>query len=282
MLLLLWACASDPGDSAAADDTADTADTGDGGADSGTDTAGDDSGDTGVAARFPTLRLSPPALLDPSSPDWAPIVSAAAATEGLLFVDPSDGPGSAELDAWSAAVADAGYQAVPVLGYVATQGGARSTKDTERDIGRYFAWYDTEGVWFDTEGAADCATAASWYGERAAAADLRAPDGDARVATLTSLDCEALMAQSELLVLVQDGATFRARTGWSWAGTYGPDRFVAWITGVDAADLEATLAAAEAQGFGHVWVTDASGEQAFSRAPTHLDAAQVLLRGSPG
>ncbi len=281
MMLLLLACTTPTGDepdTGAADsgaDTAESAETGD-----SADTADTDTGE--AAPPFAGLHLSPPGLVDPSLPYWARVADAAARTGGVVFVDPSNGPGTSEIEAWSTAVADARFAGARVVGFVDTDGGTRDAGDVERDLGRWFAWYEVDGAWFDTEGATDCAAATAAHAVSAAEADSRDDDDDALVAVRTAFDCEGLTAFAELVVVSEPFTAFTARSPWPWAATVGPERLVAWVTAVPPGQEEAALTQARALGFGHVWITDQSGAEPFGVEPQGLDAVMALVLGAPG
>ena len=235
-----------------------------------------DSADSAVdtAPEFPGLHLVIPVRQEVVDDAWQARVDAAAATGGSLLVDIKSGPGDQKSSAWTTAIAAARAAHVPVLGYVNVQGGSRDPDDVARDLGRWGAWYSTDGAWFGAP-TGDCEASAAAYVALAALADAYDADHDALVA-IEAPDggCAGVYAVSDQLVTVTTGAALGTLTMPEWRSAEAADRFSFWVTDVAEGDLAAALGAMTAQHAAGVYVTDQPGSAPFSALPSYW-AAEV-------
>ncbi len=261
--------------------------TGDSGADTGVaDTADSaqpgDSADSAAPPPFEGMHLGIPALGAPDGEAWTGWMSGAAATGGWLYVNIEDGPGGTKDDAWASAIAAARAAGVVVVGYVATSAGSRDADDVERDIGRWSAWFDVDGVVLDV-GGADCAGAAPWYATQAALADGKDPSGDAFVVlTGAGTACEAWSAVGDVLVVASGGASeVEAVSPPAWMQALPPQRFAAFVTDVSADGRAAAMQAASERGIGTVYVTDDVDPTPFDTLPSYWTDEIESIASSP-
>ncbi len=272
MVVLLFACASETPDSASVDtgggdsasDTADSADT--------VDTA-EDSGGGELSFAAGDLHLAIPSYVDPGGPAWEPFVSGAAATAGLIVINPASGPGGHADEAYAAAVLAAQAEGVLVLGYVPTGYGERDGGEVDTEIAKYTSWYAVDGIFLD-EVSDDCATYADYYAGRVAAADGQDPDGDAFVALNPGevLDCDDYLATADVLVVAEDDVVnLRNFVAADWMATYDPARFWFLAYGAGASVLGQALGTARDNGIGWVYVTDANLPNPWNRPPAYWD-----------
>jgi hypothetical protein len=67
----------------------------------------------------------------------------------MIVINPHNGPGAQQQDAYRSAVHDARAAGTRVLGYVPTSYGARPAGDVLGDVDRYLSWYAVDGIFFD-------------------------------------------------------------------------------------------------------------------------------------
>lgn len=272
MVVLLFACATSTTDSAPVDtgggdsapDTADSAETGD---------TAEDSGGGELSFAPDDLHLAIPSYVAPGGPAWEPFVSGAAATAGLVVINPASGPGGHADETYAAAVLAAQAEGVIVLGYVPTTYGTRDGGEVDTEIGKYASWYAVDGIFLD-EVSDDCATYAGYYADRAAAADRQDADGDAFVALNpgVALDCDDYLATAEVLVVAEDDiVNLRNFVAPSWMAAYNPARFWFLAYGGGASTLGQTLGLARDNGVGWVYITDANLPNPWARPPGYWD-----------
>ncbi|GDX81026.1 hypothetical protein LBMAG42_28370 [Deltaproteobacteria bacterium] len=268
-MYFLLACGTEaPSPDSAGDSAQDT-----GALDSGDSAAPVDSGDSGQPPPFEGMHLGIPALGAPDGEAWSGWVAGAAATGGWLYVNVDEGPGATKDNTWAAAIAGARAEGVVVVGYVGTESGTRDADDVERDIGRWAAWFDVDGVVFDVVGA-DCATMPTWYAEQVALADSKDPGGDAFVVlTGAGTACEGWAAVGDVLVVASGGASALAAVSPpAWMEALPPQRFAAFVTAVSADERAGSMQAAVDAGIGTVYVTDDVDPAPFDALPTYWTA----------
>jgi hypothetical protein len=260
---------SGPADSGATGDTADTGDSGGGGGDTLEFAAGD-------------LHLAIPTYVSATDPSWATWEAGAAATGGLIILNPNSGPGGHADDAYVAAVLAAQADGVRVIGYVATGYGEREAGEIDSEIAKYFTWYGVDGIFFD-EVAEDCPTYAPWYAERAAAANALAPSGDAFVAYNPGLiTCADYLGAADVLVVAEDGLPMlRSFVAADWMAGYNPSRFWFLAYQVGPSTLGETLQLARDAGVGWAYLTDGNEPNPWNRPPAYFadEVAAVAADG---
>ncbi|MCL2516271.1 MAG: spherulation-specific family 4 protein, partial [Microbacteriaceae bacterium] len=111
-------------------------------------------------------HLAAAAYISPTDPAWSQIAATGSAL-GFVVANVSNGPGSAEDDAWKAVIDNAHAHGVKVLGYVDTGylGGSDPVRTTrlgdtdatawtvqaEQDVARWYSFYGAsiDGIFFD-------------------------------------------------------------------------------------------------------------------------------------
>lgn len=101
----------------------------------------------GSAQRLPTC----PAMLIPAylPPELITDLFGAPRREGLVVVNPGNGPGTHARSAYREAVHAARAAGARVLGYVPTSYGTRPADLVLADVDRYRNWYGVDGIFFD-------------------------------------------------------------------------------------------------------------------------------------
>ncbi|CAM9793614.1 unnamed protein product, partial [Ectocarpus fasciculatus] len=87
-----------------------------------------------------------PALWNPDT-EWS--VVAGLPHEGIIIMNPHNGPGSSVNSDYVSAVANARAAGFTVIGYVHTSYTARSDADVRRDVDSYQAFYNIDGIFVD-------------------------------------------------------------------------------------------------------------------------------------
>jgi hypothetical protein len=264
LLPVLLACGTTPPGETGADtalpDTgaADTGDSGDSGGDSTPD-----------LPPFPTLHLGVPAFTAADDAGWAARTDGASRTGGWIVVDVAAGPGSGKDTAWGSTIAAARAAGVPVVGYVETGvNGDRASDDVSRDIGRWVAWYDIDGVFLDARAATDCDTVAAALAGAVAEADTKVADDDAFVVLAPPGEgCLAASTLADVVVTVGTPAALAAAAAPAWRTTEPADHFAFWATGAAEADLPTVMQLATDRAVGTVYLTDQADETPFDTLP---------------
>lgn len=282
---LILACAGGPsGDSALPDSAGDT-DLVDSGS-SGTDSGDGDSGDTGKVVRGRPLGLGIPAYAYPSDPAFDAWVAGVDQAGGVVILNPASGVGAEKDSYYSYAVGAVHAAGGTVLGYVSTAYGTTDTDEMYRDIGRYFAWYEVDGIFFDeVPGAGDtCITQAEQYEDFANVAhqERSAIDGErAFIAFNPGTDsCEEYMELVDAVVIVeQAGAGIVGWVAQDWVANYPSEQFWLLAHETSAAELPAVLQVARDNNIGLVYVTDDVLPNPWDALPTYFDqlVADIVL-----
>ncbi|HMJ33066.1 MAG TPA: spherulation-specific family 4 protein [Baekduia sp.] len=75
----------------------------------------------------------------------------------IVVINPNNGPGLAEHEAYRRAVREVRATGTRVLGYVATGYAARPAGDVVADVDRYLSWYGVDGIFFDEAASGEAA-----------------------------------------------------------------------------------------------------------------------------
>jgi hypothetical protein len=275
VLALLLGCAGSGGEPADSSDTA-PGDTSSDTAAEAEDTA-NDSGEEPKPPPFEGMHLFVPVTALLSADEQGEMLAGVAASRGMVAASPDTGPGKTRDSAWGTLFSNASSSGVTTVGFVRTDGGARDSDDVSRDLGRYAAWYESDGAWFSTADAAGC-SAIEAYGAAAKLADGYDAGKDAFVVVQSELDCAELLDVADVVVVAAEPAdAFMGRKAFSWMGAESPERFGAWVWGTSAGDLEGVFAHAESLGIGKLYVTDAAEADAFSRLPSYWSEEVSLV-----
>lgn len=274
LLSLLFACGTTPpGETGADTALPDTGapDTGDS-ADSGGDSAPD-------LPPFPRLHLGVPAFTTATDAGWAARTDGASRTGGWMVVDVASGPGDNKDTAWGSTIAAARAAGLPVVGYVETGAdGERDSDDVARDIGRWVAWYDVDGIFLDARAATDCDTSAAALAGATAEADTKVSDGEAFVVLAGAGEsCLAASALADVLVTVGTPAELAAAAAPTWRTTEPAEHFAYWATGAAEADVSTVMQLATDRAVGAVYVTDQADETPFDTLPAYWDAEVAAI-----
>lgn len=225
----------------------------------------DDSGSKDSATEIAPVRLLIPASYEPSNGAWDQIL-AGAADIGLLVANVDNGPGgggdtAATADAeWKARLDAAKQAGIKVLGYVPTEGGARTVDEMIGDMVGWASLYQVGGIYFadgPTEG--DCETAFANYEAVATASEEMMPDSVAML-DYNGNACESYMPFMDVAgVFAGDATGFLAWEPQEWAKNYPPEKFSVAVHGVAEADVDAVIDHARARNIRYMFITDDAG-----------------------
>ncbi|HEX2656931.1 MAG TPA: spherulation-specific family 4 protein [Polyangia bacterium] len=221
-------------------------------------------------------RLFVPAYIYPGA-EWERII-AAAPTVGVVVANPSDGPGAVVDPLYAGVMARAAQAGIAVLGYVATDYGARSSADVIADINGYYDLYKPAGI-FLSEGPmqADCAALEATFLSYANAA--RARDPQAFIALGTRF-CPSYIYFTDVMILfARQQAEYDAFQPAAWMPGNSPGRFAHLVSEVPGDALEATVTRSRALGAGWIYVTDDVLPNPWDRLPSYFDRLVRVVSG---
>jgi hypothetical protein len=230
----------------------------------------------GGAVPAGTVRVAVPAYYTPG-PAWDHLI-ASAPTVGMIVFNPASGPGTTTMASYTDAIARAQAAGIVVLGYVATDYGARPEADVTADINSYYDLYSPDGIYF-AEGPmdADCTGLEELYHRLAGA--VRARDAKAYLAVGTRF-CPTYIVFFDLMVqFARDWTEYQNEyTVPSWMPANSPQRFIHFIHSVPAADAGRAMSLAIANGAGWVYVTDQSNPNPWGELPPYFDAELAAVK----
>ena len=227
------------------------------------------------AKTLPSLRFLIPAYFYPDKTgleSWDRLMKAADRVPITAVVNPSSGPGK-ELDPnYRALIREAVARKVVVIGYLTTSYGERPVADALADIEQWATLYpEIRGFFFDSQ--AQEARHVPYYAKLREAALAKIPG--AVVVTNPGTSCsEAYFSRpiADLACLFERPEGFPLFHLPDWADHYQPDRFAVMPYGVgDLQVMNEYLARATRGRIGWVYVTDASGDNAWGRLPRYWD-----------
>ena len=232
----------------------------------------------GAAPKPGTVRMAVPAYFDPPSASWDKLI-AGAPTIGMIVFNPDSGPGTATVPAYTQVIAKAQSAGITMLGYVATNYGARAEADIIADINHYYDFYTPSGIYF-AEGPmdADCTPMEAMYHRLSDA--VRARDQNAYLAVGTRF-CPTYIVFFD--IMVQFARNWNEyQTDYrppSWMPANSPQRFVHFVHTVPPSDASAALSLTITNGAGWVFVTDQTDPNPWSVLPSYFDQELATLRG---
>jgi hypothetical protein len=239
-----------------------------------------DVGFDGARPKPGTVRMAVPAYFEPG-PEWQRLISAAPVV-GMIVFNPDSGPGTATDPLYTQALSQAETAGITVLGYVATNYGARAEADVIADINKYYDLYTPSGIYF-AEGPmdADCTPMEAMYHRMADAVHARDPHAFLAVGTRF---CPTYIYFFDMMVqFARNWSEYQTDyTPPSWMPANSPQRFVHFIHDVPASDASAALSRVIANGAGWVFVTDQTDPNPWSVLPSYFDEELATLRGISG
>ncbi|GAA4174552.1 spherulation-specific family 4 protein [Gryllotalpicola koreensis] len=252
-------------------------------------------------------HLAAAAYITPTSPDW-PRLIATGRSLGFVVVNVSNGPGSAEDDAWKSVIDKAHAAGVKVLGYVDTGylGGSDPVRTTrlgdtdatswmvqaEQDVDRWYSFYGAsiDGVFFD-DGMNTCGPTS---GSSAFADDYRYLTEvlhEQHLGALSVLNPGISVPQcyedaADVLATFEGPASsYLDPTAdlapLPWQATADPDKFWNIVYDVDQSQLPAVMAAAKANNAGYVYATDDTLPNPYDTIPSDAYWAQESALATP-
>jgi hypothetical protein len=222
------------------------------------------------------VRIAAPAYYTPGA-EWNRLI-AAAPTVGMIVFNPASGPGTSTDAAYTDAIARAQAAGIVVLGYVATNYGARAEAEVTADINNYYDLYTPDGIYF-AEGPmdADCTALEEMYHRLSSA--VRARDAQAYLAVGTRF-CPTYIVFFDLMVqFARNWTEYQNEyTVPSWMPANSPQRFIHIIHSVPSADAGRAMSLAIANGAGWVYVTDQTDPNPWGQLPAYFDAELAAVK----
>jgi len=227
-----------------------------------------------------TVKMAVPAYYPPSDPSWQRVIGGEP-TVGMMVFNPDSGPGTTTDQGYTRVIAQAQGAGIIMLGYVATNYGARPEADVIADINRYYDLYTPSGIYF-AEGPMDndCTSMEAMYHRMSDA--VRARDPRAYLAVGTRF-CPTYIYFFDLMVQFARNWT-EYQTDYappSWMPANSPQRFCHFVNSVPASDASAALSRVISNGAGWVFVTDRSDPNPWGVLPSYFDQ-ELATMGSVG
>jgi hypothetical protein len=239
----------------------------------------EETGDTGGEVIPPRpLALGIPAYVYPTESAFTEWATAAGNSGGVVIINPNSGAGDARDAYYYAATSAAQVAGATVLGYVATGYGTREAEDVYRDVGRYFSWYEVDGIFFDEVpgDGPDCAVQLELYDTFAQLADQERDKVDgqkAYIALNPGTDaCEAYTSIASSIVIAEDsGALLSDWEAQDWVANYPPEQFWLLAHSTYESELSLLLTTARENNVGLVYVTDDALPNPWDALPTYFE-----------
>jgi hypothetical protein len=231
----------------------------------------------GAPPRPGTVRMAVPAYFDPPSAAWDRLIAGAPAV-GMIVFNPESGPGNAPDQRYSDVIAQGQAAGITMLGYVATNYGARPEADILADVNRYYDFYTMSGIYF-AEGPldADCAAMEPMYHRLADAVHARDPRAFLAVGTRF---CPTYIFFFDLMVqFARNWNEYQAEySPPSWMPANSPQRFCHFVHSVPSTEASAALSRTITNGAGWVFVTDQQEPNPWGQLPGYFDEEILTMR----
>lgn len=223
-------------------------------------------------------------LYSDSASVWSTAIEASP-TVSMIFLNPSNGPGTSPQTFYSSLVSGAHSRGVRVLGYVATSwaNGSVSISNAEVAISKYYSWYGVDGIFLDEVNDACDLAPVSYY---TTLYDFVKQQPGANLVVLnpgTSVgECYAKI--SDVLITFEDSyANFLTHQEAAWVGSYPATHFLNIV--IDAptvCDMMNAVNLARIRNVNGVYITDrgANGTSPYSSLPSYF-ALEVLYLAQP-
>ena len=214
---------------------------------------------------------------------WDAAIAAAKSAPITMVVNPASGPGERIDPNYTAVLGRAKRGGVRLVGYISTRYAKRPLEDVKTDIDRFARFYpEIEGFHFDEQNSG--AGFVDYYEALYRFARRTVPK--AVVYSNPGTTCEeAFVARptSEVVCLYERDRPLSEFRMPEWTGKYPPDRFSVILHQVRTEeDMKRVLNDAVRMGFGHVFISDATGVNPYDRLPSYwraeIDAVRAINR----
>jgi hypothetical protein len=215
--------------------------------------------------------LAVPAYFHPATApqQWARLAGLAHHLR-LVVLNPASGPGEAPDPVFLAAVAPLQEAGVPIVGYVDTNYGQRSSRAALADVSRYLQWYKVEGVLFDQVSAGPDDL------RQYAQLSCRARELGAQVVVFNHgvHPHEGYARHADILGTFEGPwSVYLEQAVPQWTRSWPAERFYHVVYSVPPAHFGDAFALAGRRRAGCVYVTDEGGGNPYTRLPAPRPAA---------
>jgi hypothetical protein len=200
-----------------------------------------------------TPRLAIPAYFVPG-PEWIRLVHGAPVV-GMAVMNRASGPGSELDETYLPVLTEARARGVVTLGYVDTANATRDAEDVKVDVGRYFDWYQLDGIFFD-RAAVSCAELEAFF--RPLYAHVKTHNPSSVVVLNAGVPVpECFMTSTDVVVEFEGAAdAYREADFPHWRTGYDPSRFWHIVYGTDGGRLNEVVRTSRRRRAGWVCITD--------------------------
>lgn len=191
---------------------------------------------------------------DPAQSNWDEMTAAASKTNITAIMNPASGSGSAVNSDYTAAVNTFRAAGGKVIGYVATNYGARAQADVINEINNYQNFYNIDGIFLDEM--SNLASNLGYY--QNIYTDIKNLNtnysvfGNAGTNTL-----EGYLTTADVLVTFENQTGYESYVPDAWTQNYAAERFAHLLYNVGSeSTMLSYLALAEQRNAGYVYVTN--------------------------
>lgn len=229
------------------------------------------------------VRILVPAYFYPAGEGlrhWDRLIAAAARVPVVAIVNPASGPGTKADPNYERTIERARKAGVTLIGYVSTSYAKRPRAEVEADMEGWLKLYPDRIQGFFLDEQTSDAGKVEYY--RSLCRFARERVKRALLVTNPGTVCapEYLAPGGpDVVCLFENKEGFDGYTRPQWAAAYDPDRFLVLPYAIpDAARMQVTLRKAVRDGFGYLYITDASGANPWDRLPSYWDAEVAEVR----
>ncbi len=212
---------------------------------------------------------------------WSTAMGGNTATT-MIFFNPSDGPGTSQLNYYLSLVRDAQARGIRVLGYVDTvwANGKVSVSEAEAAIDRYYSWYGVDGIMLD-QVTDSCAPAPVTYYTDLYNFVKQKPGADIVVLNPGTFVGECYAKISDVLITFEGTYdSYLAYQQPDWVRSYPAGHFLHIIFDTrTVADMQNAIKLAISRNVNGVYITDmgANGTNPYSSLPSYFDVEVSYL-----
>jgi Spherulation-specific family 4 len=217
-----------------------------------------------------------------SSSVWAQAYGSDPAPKDMILDVSGLGAGDAPDSHFTSLVSAARAKGVTVLGYISTVDGQRPLSQVEQEVRNYKAWYGVTSIFLDRVSGQQ--PQLSYYQQVASYIHGYNPGSSVWMNPGIYPD-QAYMSIGDV-VMVFEGtyAQYVSAQVPSWADGYPASKFAQTIYDTPDSSLADALKLAQSRKAGHVYITDASGDNPYDVLPSYWtkEASAASSSGCPG
>jgi Spherulation-specific family 4 len=202
-----------------------------------------------------------------SSSVWAQAYGSNPAPENMILDISGTGAGDAPDAHFASLVRAAKAKGVTVLGYISTVDGQRPLSEVEQEVRNYKSWYGVTSIFLDRVSGQQAQLS---YYQQMASYIHGYNRGSAVWMNPGIYPDQAYMSVGDV-VMVFEGtyAQYVSAQVPSWASDYPSSKFAHTIYDTPSSSLASALKLAQSRNAGHVYITDASGDNPYDVLPSY-------------